>query len=154
MPLPISPSLSLPDAALSESFSRATGPGGQNVNKVATAVELRLALGRSGLPDAVKAARVEELMLTQQEVAFAKAKGMVGKTIEVLVDRPAGRDEEDGFVARSAAQAPDIDSVVFVHGKDLHAGKMVDVRVTDFQAYDLVAEVSRKRSRGLAVIKG
>ena len=106
------------------------------------------------LPDEVKVARVEELMLTQQAVAFAKAKGMVGKTIEVLVDRPAGRDEEDGFVARSAAQAPDIDSVVFVHGRDLHAGKMVDVRVTDFQAYDLVAEVPRRRSRGLAVIKG
>jgi len=106
------------------------------------------------LPDEVKAARVEELMLTQQAVAFAKAKGMVGKTLEVLVDRPAGRDEEDGFVARSAGQAPDIDSVIFVHGKELHAGKMVDVRVTDFQAYDLVAEVPRRRSRGLAVIKG
>ena len=106
------------------------------------------------LADEVKQARVEELMLAQQEVAFAKARGMVGKTIEVLVDRPAGRDEEDGFVARSQSQAPDIDSVVFVHGKGLHAGQVVDVKVTDFQAYDLVAELPRKRSRTLAVIKG
>jgi ribosomal protein S12 methylthiotransferase len=101
----------------------------------------------------VKTARVEELMLAQQEVAFSKAKRMVGKTIEVLVERPAGRDEADGYVARSAAQAPEIDSVVFVHGRGLHAGMMVDVKVTDFQAYDLVAEVPRKKSRGLAVIK-
>lgn len=106
------------------------------------------------LSDEVKNARVEELMLAQQDVAFARAKGMVGKTIEVLIDRPAGRDEEDGYVARSAAQAPDIDSVVFVHGKDLHAGMMADVKVTDFQAYDLVAEVPRKKGRKLAVIKG
>jgi ribosome-associated protein len=54
MPLTLTSSLSIPDAALSESFTRATGPGGQNVNKVATAVELRLAIGRSGLPEAVK----------------------------------------------------------------------------------------------------
>src|SRR4051794_16644813 len=106
------------------------------------------------LPDEVKQARVEELMLAQQEVAFAKAKGMVGRTIEVLVDRPAGRDESDGYVARSGAQAPDIDSVVFVHGKGLHPGQVVDVKVTDFQAYDLVAELPRRRSRTLAVIKG
>jgi ribosomal protein S12 methylthiotransferase len=104
------------------------------------------------LPDEVKKGRVEELMLAQQDVAFAKAKGMVGKTIEVLIERPAGRDEADGFVARSASQAPEIDSVVFVHGKGLHAGMMVDVKVTDFQAYDLVAEVPRKKGRKLAVI--
>ena len=53
------------------------------------------------IADEVKQARVEELMLAQQEVAFAKAKAMVGQTIEVLIDRPAGRDEEDGYVART-----------------------------------------------------
>ncbi len=106
------------------------------------------------IEDDVKKERVEELMLVQQKVAFAKAKKMVGKTIEVLIDRPAGRDEEDGFVGRSAGQAPEIDSSVFVHGAELHAGKMVDVKVTDFQAYDLVGEVSRKKGRSLAVMKG
>jgi ribosomal protein S12 methylthiotransferase len=106
------------------------------------------------LPEAVKQARVEELMLTQQGVAFAKAQSMKGTNLEVLIDRPAGRDPEDGWVARSRSQAPDIDSVVFVHSDEpLHAGQLVNVKVTDFQAYDLVAEVPKKKSRGLKVLR-
>jgi ribosome-associated protein len=44
----------LNDREIKERFVRATGPGGQNVNKDATAVELRLDIGRSSLPSDVK----------------------------------------------------------------------------------------------------
>jgi ribosomal protein S12 methylthiotransferase len=105
------------------------------------------------IPDDVKQQRVEELMLAQQEVAFAKSKSMVGKSIDVLIDRPAGRDEEDGYVGRTQSQAPDIDSVVFLSGENLHPGQLVTAKVTDYQAYDLIAEIPKKRSRGLKVLK-
>jgi len=50
----ITPTLLLDERELDERFVRASGPGGQNVNKVATAVELRFDIGRSSLPEEVK----------------------------------------------------------------------------------------------------
>lgn len=54
MPLAITPALLIPDSEIDERFVRASGPGGQNVNKVATAVQLRYDLGRSALPADVR----------------------------------------------------------------------------------------------------
>ncbi|MDE8345830.1 MAG: alternative ribosome rescue aminoacyl-tRNA hydrolase ArfB [Acidocella sp.] len=52
----ITPRFGIDDSELSESFIAASGPGGQNVNKVATAVQLRFSLlHNQTLPDGVKA---------------------------------------------------------------------------------------------------
>ena len=53
--LEVTPEIQIPETELTERFVRASGPGGQNVNKVATAVELRFDVARSSLPDDLKA---------------------------------------------------------------------------------------------------
>jgi ribosome-associated protein len=55
MALEITPSVTIPDGDLTYAFVRASGPGGQNVNKVSSAVQLRFDMaGSTALSDAVK----------------------------------------------------------------------------------------------------
>jgi ribosome-associated protein len=55
MALEVTPNVVIPDTDLSFAFVRASGPGGQNVNKVSSAVQLRFDMqGSTALTDAVK----------------------------------------------------------------------------------------------------
>ena len=55
MPIPVTRSLEIPDELVEFRAVRASGPGGQNVNKVSNAAHLRFDIERSSLPPALKA---------------------------------------------------------------------------------------------------
>jgi ribosomal protein S12 methylthiotransferase len=96
------------------------------------------------LSEEIKAERRDRLMEAQQEVAFAWTQAQIGKEIEVIVD--AADPEVPGHVlARGHADAPDIDCVVRLKGKNLRPGDIVTARVTGADGYDLLARAVRVR---------
>jgi ribosomal protein S12 methylthiotransferase len=90
------------------------------------------------LPDEVKSARQRQIMEAQQEVAFEWSQRQVGREVEVIIDGP-DPEVPNHALGRSYADAPEIDGVVRVKGKGLHAGDLVRVKVTAADGYDLAA---------------
>jgi len=86
----INDSISIDEHDLSERFVRASGPGGQNVNKVATAVELRFNVAGSSLPPDVK------------ERLYTLAGNRISSEGELLIDSRVHRTQGQN---RDAARA-------------------------------------------------
>lgn len=90
------------------------------------------------IPDALKQERLEEVMLTQQEIAFEKADAMKGKELTVLVDET---DERGHLIGRFYGQAPQIDSVCLIQNASSDSiGQFIRTRVRGRRDYDLLVE--------------
>jgi ribosomal protein S12 methylthiotransferase len=88
------------------------------------------------LPDDVKQARRDELMEVQQEIAFEFADSLLGYELDCLIDDQV---DDNTFVGRLYADAPEIDSQVYVQGTGLEVGGFTPVEIIDRDDYDLVA---------------
>ena len=95
------------------------------------------------IAEAVKEERRARFMAVQATISAAKLARRVGSTLDVLVDTiepAAGRRKQAVAIARSAADAPEIDGVVRVDGAaGLAPGSFASVVVTGAQAHDLTA---------------
>jgi ribosomal protein S12 methylthiotransferase len=128
----------------------------------------RAAKMENQLPDKLKNQRRNAALAAQHQVAVRVAQSFVGRTLKVLVEGEASARElkqanlhswEHGFVraadrhtaqlrgrylvARSQADAPDIDGRVYVRG-DLPVGEFAQVKIIGHTDYDLIAEAPHK----------
>ena len=88
------------------------------------------------IPEDVKEMRLQKFMETQASISQKKLANKVGQILTVLVDGHQG----DYAIARSKADAPDIDGKVYLRdGKLLKPGDFVDVKIESYDQHDLFA---------------
>ncbi|WP_211263166.1 30S ribosomal protein S12 methylthiotransferase RimO [Thioalkalivibrio nitratireducens] len=91
------------------------------------------------IPEAEKEARLEAFMQVQAGISAARLQRRIGTRQTVLVD---GSDEDGTLIARSPAEAPEIDGVVYVEGASAALGDFLEVEIVDASEHDLFARVA------------
>ena len=91
---------------------------------------------KNQIDEDVKKRRQEVLMNAQFFITEASNKGRVGNVYKVIVSFADGK-----YTGRSYMDSPEIDSgIIFTSNKELNIGDFVDVKITDFDGYDLIGE--------------
>ncbi|QCU90081.1 30S ribosomal protein S12 methylthiotransferase RimO [Thiomicrorhabdus sediminis] len=89
------------------------------------------------VPDDIKQERFDHFMKLQQQISAAKMQAKVGQVMQVLIDEI----DDKGAVARSMADAPEIDGMVFIDDAfHLQPGQFVKVEIIGADEYDLWAK--------------
>ncbi len=90
------------------------------------------------IPPEVQEERLGRLMQLQSEISAGRLKRKIGMTMQVLVEEV----DEEGAIARSSADAPEIDGMVYINdGQELEVGQFANVRITHSDEHDLWAEL-------------
>ncbi len=85
------------------------------------------------IPEEVKQQRYDQFMRKQQQISAQKLKQRIGKDLQVLVEQKT----DNGYAARSYADAPEIDGLVYIDtDQSLRVGEFYQVRVVDSDEYD------------------
>ncbi len=88
------------------------------------------------IPEEVKEERRTRFMAVQEEISTARLTRKIGKRMTVLVDEI----QKTKAIARSSADAPDIDGVVYIdNAKTMKPGEFIEVEITGSDAHDLLA---------------
>ena len=91
------------------------------------------------LPEEVREERKMRLMRHQEDISTQRLEAKIGRTLTVLVDDI----DEEGAIARSEGDAPDIDGLVYItDGHDLDIGEFIDVTITDCDVHDLYGQLA------------
>ncbi len=104
------------------------------------------------IPEEIVRGRVEELMLTQQEIVFTRHAALArqGARFEVLIDGPGPRPGT--YVGRTSQQAPQIDGTTLVASPArLAPGEMIHCRITGHDGYDLQAAPAAPAGRPVSL---
>jgi ribosomal protein S12 methylthiotransferase len=93
------------------------------------------------VPEEVKLERKNKIMKIQKVISTEKNNELMGKTLNVLIDRIEG----DYYIARSYRDAPEVDCEVLIPVKNnnIKTGGFYTVEVYDFDEYDLFADIPR-----------
>jgi ribosomal protein S12 methylthiotransferase len=98
------------------------------------------------VPPEVAAERAQLVQATQDRLAWPRQQALLGTVQEVLVDGPS-EDPAFPWEGRTAAQAPEIDGVVYLRelgDADLRPGRRVPVRIVEVDGYDLVGVLAAR----------
>ncbi len=90
------------------------------------------------VPEEIKEQRFQRFMELQQEISVQRLQQKIGKILPVIVDEI----DDEGIIARSMADAPEIDGVVYVDNlsqNTVKVGDIIQVQITQADEYDLWA---------------
>jgi ribosomal protein S12 methylthiotransferase len=96
----------------------------------------------ASVPSEVAEERARLVQETQDRLAWERQAAMVGSVHEVLIDGPS-EDPAFPWEGRIAAQAPEIDGVVYLRNRSLRPGQRVPVEIVEADGYDLVGTLAR-----------
>ncbi len=92
------------------------------------------------VPEDIKDERLDQLMTIQEGIAAELSEEKVGQTFRVIIDRREG----DYFIGRTEHDSPEVDCEVLINANEqqlLTIGSFYNVRINDFEGFDLFGEV-------------